>query len=83
MRKRKIERVKRARATGSKVEQHRDTMVTDTTASSLAKETRGSSVTSTNRACSNGRGRKNKCEDSMPKSAGSVYISKPIYDGCR
>ena len=58
-------------------------MVIDTTASSLAKETRGFLIVGTNRACSDGRDRKNKCRDSMPKLAGSICISEPIYDGCR
>ena len=42
----------RTEATDSKVEQYRDTTVTDVTASSLAKETRNSSIAGANKAFS-------------------------------
>jgi len=34
----------------------------------------------TDRAYSDGRGRKNKCRDGMPKSMGRVCTLKPIYN---
>jgi len=46
----------------------------------LAKEARGSSAVSTDRAYSDGRGRKNECRDGMPKSVGRVCTLKPIYN---
>jgi len=51
---RKIEGITRTKATDSKVQQCRITIATNAIASSLAKETRSSTV-STNRACSNRR----------------------------
>ena len=82
MRKRKIEGAKRAGATGSKVEQYIDILVTNVIASSLAEEIRDSLTASANRACSDGRGKKNKCRDSTPESASRGYTSEPICNGC-
>jgi len=58
-------------------------MATMVTASSLAKETGGSSTTGADRACSNERSRKDKYEDSTPKLAGRVCTLKSICNGCR
>ena len=80
MRRRKIERVKRAETTGFKVEQHRGTLATNATILSLAKKARGSSAVSTNRVCSDERDRMNECRNSIPKSVGSACILEPICD---
>ena len=45
----------RAEAIGFKVEQHRSITAIDTIVSSLAKETRGSTIAESNRAYSNGK----------------------------
>jgi len=54
-------------------------MATTATTPSLAEETGGLSTESTNRVCSNGRSRKNKCNDDTPKSAGKICaLMRPI-----
>ena len=50
-------------ATSSKVEQYRDTQVTDGMASSLAKKTRSFSTVDADKACSDGGSGKNKCSN--------------------
>jgi len=71
------ERMTRVGATGSKVEQYRGIIATVVIASSLSKEARGSTV-STSRDCIYGRSRKNKCDDGIPEPAGRVCIMQPI-----
>ena len=84
MRRRKIERVKRVGVTGSKVEQHKGTIVTDATASSLAEKTRDSLVASINKTCSDRKSREDKYSDGIFESAGRVCTSVGfIYHGGR
>jgi len=78
VRRRKLEGAKRAETNSSKVEQHRDIMTTNTTASSLVKETRDSLAVDTNRACSDRRSKKNKCRDGMPESASRICTLEPM-----
>jgi len=66
-------------ATSFKTKLTRGIIATDTTASGIAKETRGSLTVDTNRACSNERSREDKCSNDVPQSEGSVYIIQPIY----
>ena len=73
----------RTGVTDSKVKQCRSTITIVATASSLAKKTENLLIAGTNKACSNGRSRENKCEDGMLKSAGRVYTSEPICNRCR
>jgi len=56
-----------------KIEQWRDTMATISTASNLAKETEGDSTAGSNRTCSDGRSREDKCGDNAPQSEGKVH----------
>jgi len=61
-------------------------MVTDAIASSLAKETRSSSMVGTNKTCSNRRSRENKYGygDGTPNSVGSdCTLAGPIHYGGR
>ena len=72
----------RAEATNSKVKQSRDTIVTNTIASSLAEETRGPLTVDSDRTCSDRRSRKNKHSNGIPKSIGRVCASaRPICHG--
>jgi len=48
----------------------------------LAEEIRGSLTASTNRACSDGRGKKDKYRNGTPESVSRGYTSEPIYNGC-
>jgi len=68
----------RAEATGSWVEQCRDTQINNAMASYLAKKTRGSTTAGAGRACSNEESQKNKYSNSTPKSVGSVCTMQPI-----
>jgi len=74
----------RAGAIGSKVKQYSDTTATVATVSSLVEETGGSLTVGTNRVCSDGKSREDKCGNGMPKSAGRVCASvRFIYHGSR
>jgi len=83
VRRRKIKRTKKARATSSKVEQYSGILVTNAIVLSLAKKTRGSSAAGADRVCSDERGRKDKYRDGMPESANSVCTLEPICNRCR
>jgi len=63
---------------GSKVEQHRGTIATNVTASSLAKETRGFLAVDANRTCSDRRGKNDEYRDCMPESVSKVCTLEPI-----
>ena len=77
-RRRKVERITRAGATGSKVKQCRGIMITIVTAASLTKEV-GSSTLGANRVCFHKRSGENKCSYSMPDLVGRVCTSQSIY----
>jgi len=48
-------------------------MTTISTASNLAKETEGDSTAGSNRTCSDGRSREDKCGNNTPQSEGKVH----------
>jgi len=73
----------RVGATSSKTKLTRGITATDTTASGMAKETRGSLTVDTNRACSNGRSGEDKYSNDVPQSKGSVCIIQLIYHRCK
>lgn len=72
----------RAKAIGSKTKQCRGTMATNVTAPSLAKKTRGLTV-SADRACSHRKSGENKYSHGMPNLADKICISQPICYGHR
>jgi len=72
-RKGEIEKKKRDRNSSSKTKHSRDTTATNVTVPSLAKKTEGS-IAGTDKICSNGRSRENKCGHSISKLTGRIYI---------
>ena len=69
----------RVEATDSKVEQLEGTIIIYTTASSLAKKTRGSLTVGSDRTYFNRGSRKDKHSNSTPKSVGRVCtLVRPI-----
>jgi len=53
-------------------------MATSTIASSVAKEARNALVAGTNRTCSDGGNREDKCRNSVPLTEGRIGLTQSI-----
>jgi len=67
--------------TSFKVEQSKGIWAIIAMASSLAKKARVASTVSSNRTCSDGRCRENKCGYGNPSTENRIFSKEPIYYG--
>jgi len=82
-RRREVERKEgEQRDTGFKVKQSGGIQANTVMASSLAKEAGDALIVGSNRICSNGRSRENKCGDGKLSTEGRVSSKEPTCYGC-